>query len=184
MRSDEFEAFASVIADLCAAYDRPATDERKRAFWETLKHVHLHDLKRSAAKWRDTKSKMPSPVDLKPERASAPPIPVEDIGPPMSCWAVAANRILFAVAYLDERRGFKSIAKWEPMPPDGWGLPLRLARPVDTSLLDRVLAAKTDFVRMAEDADAIGQTWDSVEFNRMCREGFEKLLGTTTAVAA
>jgi hypothetical protein len=183
MRSDEFEAFAVVIADLCAAYDRPATDERKRAFWETLKHFHLHDLKRSAAKWRDTNRKMPSPVDLKPERATAPPAPV-DTGPPMSRWAVAANRILLAVAYCDERRGFKPIAVWEPMPPNGWGLPLRLPKLIDGSLLDRVLAIKADYVRMAEQDDAAGEPWDHIEFNRMCREGFEKLLGTQAGVTA
>lgn len=158
MRSEEFDAFATVIRDLCAAYDRPATDERVRVFWEDLRHLHLLDVKRSAESWRRSSKKMPTPIELKPARPTAPPPkdPIESER--WSTWAMAANKILFAIAYQDERRGFKPMGK---------------------EALDRCLAAKRDYVEMAEDAERHGQAWDTGEFNRMCREGFEKLLGTT-----
>jgi hypothetical protein len=178
VRNEEFDDFAAVIGDLCAAYDRPATDARNRTFWEVLKGFHLHDIRRSALKWRNTQRKMPSPVDLKPERATAPPEKPRDDGPSMSSWAIAANKILFACAYLDERRGFRPIAAWERMPINGWGLPLPLAKLIDGTQLDRCLLAKNDYVRMAEEAEGDGAPWEPEEFNRMCREGFEKLLGT------
>lgn len=71
-----------------------------------------------------------------------------------SSWAMAANKILFAVAY-QGNRGFRPIGE----------------------LLPKCLDAKADYVRMAEQAEARGDRWDHVEFNRMCREGFEKILG-------
>lgn len=176
MRSEEFEAFSEVIADLCAAYDRPVTDARNRTFWDVLKHFHMHDVKRSALKWRNTQRKMPAPIDLKPERTAAPEKP-RDEGPSMSTWAAAANQILMACAYLDERRGFRPIAKYEPLPERGCGLPLQLPKLVDRTLLDKCLVVKADYVEMAEDAERAGQAWDTTEFNRLCREGFQKLLG-------
>lgn len=180
MQGGDFAAFSEVIADLCAAYDRPATDARNRVFWETLKPYHLHDIKRAVAKWRDTQRKMPAPVDLKPQRSTAPPKEPE-LGPGMSTWAVAANTILFAVAYLDVCRGFVPVSQWEQAPEKGWGLPLPLAQLVDGSRLKHVLAAKADYVRMAEEAEKAGEAWDTHEFNVMCRQGFEQLLGTKAA---
>lgn len=157
MRSDEFDAFAIVIKDLCAAYDRPATEERVRVFWEDLRYLHLLDVKRSAEAWRRSSRKMPTPIDLKPERVAAPP-PKDPIdSEKWSSWAMAANKILFAVAYEDENgRGFRPVG----------------------DLMPKLLAIKRDFVQMAERAERDGEHWDHVEFNRMCREGFEKILGT------
>jgi hypothetical protein len=182
VRSDDFEAFCAVIGDVCAAYDRPVTDARNRTFWDVLKGFHLHDIKRAADKWKHAQRKMPAPVDLKPERSTAPAKSVESADPSMSRWAAAANSILLAVAYFDERRGFHPIGVWERMPEKGWGLPLRQPRLIDVSLIHRVMAVKADYARMAEQAEADGEPWDRVEFNRMCREGFEKLL--TPRVAA
>jgi hypothetical protein len=181
MRSEEFEEFTTVIADLCAAYDRTPTDARNRSFWDVLKHLHLHDVKRSALKWRNTQRKMPAPIDLKPERSTAPAEKPRDEGPSMSTWAAAANQILMACAYFDERRGFRPIATWESMPERGWSAPLKLAKAVNLAPLTKALAVKADYVRMAEEAEANGEPWDTVEFNRMCRQGFQNLLGTVRA---
>lgn len=156
MRNEDFDAFAEVIADICAAYDRPATDERKRVFWDVLKHLHLLDVKRAADSWKRSQRKMPTPIDLKPERSAAPP-PRDPIDSEQwSTWAMAANKILLAVAYFDERRGFFSAG----------------------DLMPKLLAIKRDFVQMAEEAAANGAPWEPEEFNRACREGFEQALGT------
>ena len=158
MRSDEFDAFSVVIKDLCAAYDRPATEDRVRVFWEDLRYLHLLDVKRSAEAWRRSSRKMPTPIDLKPERVAAPPAkdPIESES--WSSWAMAANKILLAVAYQDvNARGFKPMG--EPM-------------------LQRVLAIKRDYVQRAEEAARHGDAWEPEEYNRMCREGFQKLLGS------
>jgi hypothetical protein len=153
MRSEDADAFRAVMEDLCVAYNRPCTDAVIRVFWEDLKFAHIHDVRRMAMKHRNTAKKFPTPRDLAPERTvSAPPPRAPDVV--MSSWAIAANKILFAVAYLDKRRGFRSIG------PN----------------LQHVLAAKADYVRMAEEAERNGDVWDTQEFNRMCREGFQGLL--------
>jgi hypothetical protein len=149
------EAFAKVIEDLCLAYNRPYTPEVTRVFWESLKWAHILDVKRTAQAHRDSSKKFPTPKDLAPERTrvSAPqrdPIESEQ----WSQWAIAANKILFSVAY-QGHRGFKPMG----------------------DKLKACLVAKADYVEMAEDAAKHGQAWNEQEFNGMCREGFEKILG-------
>lgn len=73
----------------------------------------------------------------------------------VSEWGMQANRILFALAYQDERRGF---------------MPLR-------ELLPKLLNVKWEFVKMAEVAEAEGRTWTREEFADLCFDGFEKILG-------
>jgi hypothetical protein len=177
MLREDYDAFSAVMKDLCTAFDKPVTDDRVRVFWETLKHVHLHDFKRLAETWKNTQRKFPTPRDLKPERQSAPPPKPVDDGGPMSRWAVAANKLLLAVAYQDANgRGFRPIAKWQRMPEKGWGLPLPRPDLIDGSLLDRVVAVKRDYVQMAEQAAREGEPMDGDEFQAMCREGFAKVL--------
>jgi hypothetical protein len=178
LRSEEFPEFQAVIEGLCAAFDRQCTDAKVKTFWEVLKHSHIADIRRSAASWKANFAKMPSPKDLKPQRVSAPP-PKQDDGPAMSRWAVAANRLLFALAYMDERRGFAPIATYAPMPPGGYGLPLiwSQAKCRDDSLLERVLEIKRDYVQMAENAELSGEPMDGQEFQAMCKEGFERAMG-------
>ena len=72
----------------------------------------------------------------------------------LSWWAMAANRILFELAYRDERRGF---------------LPMR-------ELLPRCLDVKWEFVKMAEKAESDGSQWTPEEFSDLCFDGFEKIL--------
>ncbi len=153
MLREEYDAFSGVMRDLCAAFDKPVTDDRVRVFWETLKHVNLHDFRRSAETWKSTQRKFPTPRDLKPERVSAPPPKPQEDPERWSSWAIAANKILFSVAYQGDR-GFR---------PMGVVLPALLAR-------------KAEYVAMAEDAARGGDVWEPQEFNRMCREGFETLL--------
>lgn len=177
MRSEDFPEFQSVMEGLCAAFDRQCTDAKVKTFYEALKHVHILDLKRSAESWKRNFAKMPTPKDLMPQRSAAPEPQKVDDGPAMSRWAVASSRILFSLAYLDNRRGFRSIGEWEKMPPGGWGLPLRLPKPIDISLLNRCIEIKNDYARMAEQAELSGEPMDGQEFQAMCKEGFEKALG-------
>lgn len=162
MRSgQDDEAFDAVVKDLCLAFNRQHTPELTRVFWEALKASHIHDVRRVALRYRNTAKKFPAPVDLIPHRSTAP-VPEEkrDTGPHMSSWAMAANKILWVVAY-QGTRGF--VPMGEKLKP--------------------CLVAKADYVRMAEEAQRDGEPWQEHEFNVMCRQGFEKLLGTTSAVA-
>jgi hypothetical protein len=156
MLRDDYQPFTAVMTDLCAAFDKPVTDDRVRVFWETLKHVHLHDVKRSAESWKRNQRKFPTPRDLMPERVTAPPPKPKGDGEAWSSWAIAANKILFAVAY-QGNRGFAPMGE----------------------KLQACLAAKRDYVQMAENAAMGGEPWGEREFNGMCREGFEKLLGAS-----
>lgn len=153
MRSEDADQFRGVMEDLCVAYNRPCTDAVIRVFWDALKWAHIYDVRRMAIKHRDSSKKFPSPRDLAPERVARAPAPKADEAP-MSTWAVAANKILFAVSYLDQSRGYR---------------PVKAALPL-------LLSIKADYVRMAEEAQAGGEMWDTVEFNRMCREGFQGVL--------
>jgi len=155
MRSEDFAEFKSTMEELCAAFDRQCTDAKVKTFYEVLKHVHIADLKRSAASWKANFDKMPAPKNLLPQKVAAPP-PKQNDGPAMSTWAMAANKILWAVAY-QGARGFV------PM----------------SDRLKPCLSAKAEYVRMAEDSAAQGDVWDEQEFNVMCREGFEKILKAT-----
>ncbi len=179
----DFEPFRRVIEDLCTAFDRPCTDARVRVFWEALKHRHLAEVKRAADSVTKNFKRMPSPNDLMPEQKRPTVEEARPALPQMSRYAVAANKILLELAYFDRRRGFQSIGEWEPTPEKGWGLPLRLPQSVDPKTLERALSAKRDLVRMAEDADGTPEEMSPVDFNRMCIEGFERLLGTSRAAA-
>lgn len=180
MLSSDADSFNRLMADLCLAFDKPCTADLIRVFAEALKDVSFHDVKRMAEQHRRTGKRFPSPAMLRPERASAARSTFK-ADPPMSTWAIAANKILFALAYLDKRRGFKPICTYEPMPAGGYGLPVRLVQPTDGSLLRRALQVKRDYVQMAEDAERNGEPMPTREFNAMCREGFEKILATVTS---
>lgn len=154
MFREDAEAFRATLADLCIAFNRPITDDLVRVYWESLKHLHIADVRRSAESARKGLKKFPTPKDLTPERVVAPPPPKRDDGPAMSTWAMAANKILFGVAY-QGHRGFR---------PVGDKLPV-------------CLKAKADYVQLAERAEREGDKWEPEDFNRMCRQGFEKILG-------
>jgi hypothetical protein len=154
VRSEDFPEFQTLMEGLCAAFDRQCTDAKVKTFYEALKHVHIADLRRSSASWKANFAKMPTPKDLMPQKSAAPPPKPSDDGPSMSTWAIAANKILFSVAY-QGHRGFRPMAE----------------------SLKPCLVAKADYVRMAEEAAAHGAPWDEREFNTMCREGFQKILG-------
>jgi hypothetical protein len=69
-------------------------------------------------------------------------------------WEAIANRILFALAYFDERRGFKPMGE----------------------LLTKCLDVKWELVKLARDADYSGKPWTIEEFGDVCFDNFEKLL--------
>ena len=160
MLSQDAEAFETLIQDLCLAFNRPYTTQLSRVFWESLKHLRIDEVKRAADVARKSLKKFPTPKDLIPERRMAPAAPKQQDAP-MSRWAVAANKILFRLAYEDERRGFL---------------------PLGPELLARCLAVKADYVRMAEDAESGGEPWADDDFIAICREGFENLV--TPRIAA
>lgn len=173
MLSQDAEAFETLIQDLCLAFNRPYTTQLSRVFWESLKHMRLDEVKRAADVARKSLKKFPTPKDLIPERRIAQFKPKEpDLE--MSRWAVAANKILFKIAYEDERRGFRPIAEYA----DAVGSSdyPRLVKPTDDSLLRRCLAVKSDYVSMAEEAERYGEPMPDEEFVGMCRHGFEQLL--------
>lgn len=175
MFSNDFEPFRAVMEDLCVAFNRPKSDEVIRVFYESLKWAPFPEVKRAAESWRRNGKKFPSPKDLAPEKRALPPKPKEP-EPVMSKWAVAANRVLLQIAYQDEKRGFRPIAKYEPKPERGYGLPVRATQPLDDALLRKVLAVKREYVEMAESADLDGAPMGGMEFSDMCREGFARVL--------
>lgn len=154
MLDSDADAFDAVMQDLCLAFNRPHTVELTRVYWESLRKLRIDEVRRAAMTARNTLKKFPTPKDLTPEKPTAPPVRDPIDSERWSSWAIAANKILLAVAYEDENRGFRPMG----------------------DKLQRCLAAKRDYVAMAEDAERQGQAWDQVEFNRMCREGFQKLL--------
>lgn len=183
MFREDAETFRTVIEDLCVAFNRPCTDHVVRVFWETLKHMPMGEVRRSMESARKNLRRFPTPKDLTPERKYTPASAI-DTGPEMSRWAVAANKILFAVAYSDLRRGTKPIAVYPPMPERGWGLPLKTPVALDDSLLQRVLVVKADYVAMGEQSEREGEPMTGPDFSAMCMEGFRKTLGTLNAASA
>lgn len=73
-----------------------------------------------------------------------------------SDWAMQANRILFSLAYLDNRRGLRPLG----------------------DLLPRLLDTKWEFVKLAQQVEREGRPWTPEEFRDLCFDGFEKILGT------
>lgn len=155
MLSNEAEQFEAVMQDLCLAFNRPYTTDLSRVFWESLKHLRLDEVRRAAAAHRKNGKKFPTPKELigDEKRATAPKPRAPD--DPMSKWEMGANRIMFQLAYLDARRGFK------PLGPD---------------LLASALRTKNEYVRMAESAEAGGEPWEESEFIGLVYDGLEKLL--------
>jgi hypothetical protein len=159
LKGQDDAAFEAVMQDLCLAFNRPYTPDLSRVFWEVLRNVPIHEVRRTAAKHRAVGKKFPTPHELVPERAPVPrkPPSQQDLAvASLSPWAIAANRILFSVAY-QGHRGFAPMG----------------------DRLRPCLARKADYVAMAEKAEREGDRWEPEEFNRMCREGFEQVLCMT-----
>lgn len=183
MRNEDSAAFDVVIRDLCLAFNRPHTEDLTRVFWESLKHLHLGEVKRAADAARKNLKKFPTPKDLIPETrvvAPRPKAPEER----MSSWGIAANKILFACCFQDTR-GLKPVGPYAPVPEGGYGLPLpHKVEPLDLTPQNELLAAKADYVRMAEEAESKGEKWETYDFNRMCREGFQAIIARADAGVA
>ena len=177
MRAEDFPAFRAIIEDLCTAFDRPFTDARVRVFHEALKHAHILDVKRAADTHRKTAKRFPTPKDLLPTRSVAPKR--EEPEPHFSKWAQLANRILWLLQF-NSGRGMKPIGKWKN--PDPWRHGMQ-ATPLDDTFA-RVLAAKADYVRMAEEAEAEGREWTVEEFVELVRPGLGQIIAESDAKAA
>jgi hypothetical protein len=67
MMPHEFDAFQQLMADLCAAFDKPPTDERVRVFWQALKGYPMEQIKGRVRYWCSAKEKFPTPVQLAPQ---------------------------------------------------------------------------------------------------------------------
>lgn len=160
LKGQDDAAFETLMQDLCLAFNRPYTQRLTLVFWEALKHMHMGEVRRACESARKNLKRFPAPRELIPERRLPPRVQIPGPADSMSRWASAANLILMRLAYQDIRRGFKALG------PD---------------LLARVLAVKADYVRMAEDAELERESMADDEFIGMCREGFEKVLGTRAA---
>lgn len=155
LKGTDDAAFGTLMEDLCLAFNRPYSQELGRVFWEALKYAHIAEVKRKAQEWQRNGKKFPTPHDLLPEkRAAAAPPPVDD-GPPMSPWAIAANKALMAVAYFDEKRGMK---------------------PMGDEKLKRALEIKRELVEMAENSEREGVPMDGMEYSDMLRSAFRGVL--------
>ena len=172
-----------LLAQLCAGFDRPYTPERREAYRRGLSKMHPAMLERvvdhclgpsGPDKFPTTRQLWQISRELR-RKQRAPGATADDTRG-MSRWVVAANLILFRLAYCDARRGFRPIAEFPPMPTGGYGLPLRLVQPTDRSLLDRALAVKAEIVEYAEQAERDGEPWTREEFIDVCRTAFEKLI--------
>ena len=152
MYSSDYEEFSKLIQELGLAFNRPVIDDLVRVFWDSLKDSSYPGIKALAEKWKRVGKKFPAPSDLRPERSKAPP-PAPTPEPYMSTWAIAANKILFSVAYQGDR-GMKPMGE----------------------ILPKCLAVKADIVQRAEQDASAGQPWDTHEFNVMCHQAFERLL--------
>lgn len=144
------EAFDAVLRDLCLAFNRPYTPDLTRVYWESLKHLNLLDVKRAADSARRNLKKFPTPKDLSPEKRASAPRAKEQL-PELSAWAIGANKILLRLM----------MSSGKGMVPDH---------------LPPILAAKADYVRMAEHAEADGARWDDREFIDFVTDGLERLV--------
>jgi hypothetical protein len=95
----------------------------------------------------------------------------------MTPWALIANRVLFELAYRDDRRRGEPMGKYPKMPPDGWGR-VSFVVPTDDWLLRACLACKRDLVLEVEEALARGEAFDALAFVHRCQEDFEAVMGT------
>jgi hypothetical protein len=163
LKGQDDAAFGMLIEDLCLAFNRPYTPRLAVVFWDVLKHLRIDEVKRACESARKNLKRFPTPKELLPERRMPSSAQRQPDDRAFSRWAMAANRILFKLAYEDDRRGFL---------------------PLGPELLARCLAVKADYVQMAEDAQSGGEPWADDDFIAMCREGFEKLLGTHERAAA
>lgn len=168
MTTELFDDWDRAFAELCAGYDKPATNERRAAYRKSLSKMHIGAWQQLVDYCLSEKGPEKFPTtyalwnvsrELRRQRARAPE-QAQDDDPPMSRWAIAANKILFAVAYGDLRRGFLPMGK---------------------ELLERALVIKADFVAMGEASERDGEPMSGKEFDNLCRDGFRKLLGTRVA---
>src|SRR5690606_24493969 len=158
-----FDEWDAALAELCAGYDRPITNERRAAYRGSLGNLSLIAWKRIVEHCLSDKGPERFPtcqqlwqIHRQLRRPARAPGATENTGPVMSRWAVAANRVLMKLAYQDIRRG--------PM------------KPMGPELLPQVLAMKAEIVGYAEEAERQGNPWEGDEFIDVCKTGFEKLL--------
>lgn len=183
MSTKDYDELDRLLAQLCAGFDRPYTAERREAYRRGLSKMHPAMLERvvdhclggnGPERFPTTQQLWQISRELRRKQRQHDAVVDETRG--MSRWEVAANRILFQLAYCDIRRGFRPIATFPPMPPEGYGLPLRLVQPTDRSLLDKCLELKREIVGYAEEAERAGDPWTNEEFVDVCQSTFEKLI--------
>lgn len=66
MFQSEYDRFKMLMSDLCVAFDRPATEDRVRVFWEVLKPFSLSVISAAIKARIAQPGKFPTPYELKP----------------------------------------------------------------------------------------------------------------------
>lgn len=67
MLPHDIDAFRVLMTELCAAFDKPPTDDRVKVFWNALKGSPFELVKSEIRHWCATQSKFPAPVQIKPK---------------------------------------------------------------------------------------------------------------------
>lgn len=68
MNQSDYQNFAGLMRDLCAAFNRPLNDDLVRVFWDALRDYPLHAI-RGKVRMATLGKKFPAPIELKPEHA-------------------------------------------------------------------------------------------------------------------
>lgn len=71
MHSDDLEQFRAVMRELCAAFNRPYTEELAGVFFDSLKSTPFKIVRNRAEIVRRTVKKFPVPADLRPQKEPA-----------------------------------------------------------------------------------------------------------------
>ena len=180
------DEWTTAMTELCAAYNIPATAERLAAYRKSLGKLHIASWHKLVEHCLGPKGpeKMPTVPQLwrihRELRAAFAPIKAREQDEEFTKWEIHANKVLFQLAYQDLRRGAntKPIAEYPPMPEGGYGVPLVLPKPTDSSRLDACLRTKREVCQMANDAEARGETWTIDDFNDVLYAALEKILGS------
>lgn len=82
MYQSDYDEFTELMKDLCAANDRPVSDERVRAFWDALKPFPFAQIKARIKAHIAKGKKWPLPSELRPpenEQQKPPPPSVAEV---------------------------------------------------------------------------------------------------------
>jgi hypothetical protein len=173
--SGDFDAFVEIMRDLCLAFDKQPNEARTRVFFESLKHLHIEDVRRTATMHRKHAKRFPTPKDLIPEKRTPVRAPKPTVEMHFSRYAQIANKCLMHVTFDPRRAAYAKRRAVVPPPIGEWRNEGRKAWPVDDTFA-KVLALKSEYVRMAEQDEIDGRPWTDREFRDAVLEALETMV--------